>query len=470
MYEITVRIEKLMPFLSEGSDLTIRISNINGDEGAYKAVIDASFKEGVSGPMLGALSPMSLNLELDTILPVEGSISQDVAPAQQPREPALPHVEKEYDEIRDKVGKELGVPIQTLCGTGGFEPPVSPNPEPMIRQAMAPNPPTMQDITPPPTQPAPLPSSSEWAPAPTPLQVPVAQPQQFIPQQPTPQAQPLGPRDAQLIDMQKQMMAMKDMMTQMASGEAVPQVQEVREPVPSIMSIEELNEVIDGMGDIPEIDTSRRLTKQEAVELERYKLPKPAYVITKEEIGQLCVDDIAVALKPNLACNLSSIPLFKLKKSTDLQRALLNGWVLFINSEQARVLAETADQEAGYDVGPGHLPVYTGPDGEGIERASTRSVDVTPTAGEGAIFDRQVNAQGDNAMTSRPSAMIVNDVNESSADEQSSMLGMINSNPQQEMGMPATGEAPSAAMMASQQTRMAGTTSKIWKPLQKHGK
>jgi hypothetical protein len=479
MYEMTIAIEKIVPFLSEGSDLVIHVANVNGDEGTYTATVQASFNDGVSRSMLNAISPVAVAMDFNTMSESQQSMElkqPDVSPE---IKPALPHVDNEYDEIRDKVGGDLGVPIQTLCGTSQSFPQtqithtaqVSNNapapPQPLPQQQVA-----QQSI---PQQQVPQ------------QQVPQSQVQQPIPQQLAPApapapAVPEDPRDAQLREMKAQFDTMQNMMMQMAQGvppESIQQAPVKREIIPSIMTLDEFTTIVDSMGDIPEVDTSKRLSKQEAVELERYKLPKPAYVITNPDIGLLSVDDIGVTLRPNLACNLASIPMFKIKKSAQLQNALRNGMASFVDSEVARVMAEQADQEAGFDVGPGHLPAYIGPDGEGIERANQQDTDVTPNAGGGggAIFDRTASNMGHGVQGASPPAMIVNDVSESDYDEQSSLISMTR-DPSNAGPSFVSHEAPSPAMVASQQTaavvaaqqeRMAGTGSKTWKPATRLG-
>jgi len=432
-YLIPVAVDKrLIPFIKKGSSITLSIEDPSSDS----AVVSLEFKNGVSADMLEAISPLAINVSFENIQELKSStnVVERQSELQSERRPALPHVEDEYEEVKEKVSEKLETPVQTLF-IGG-------QPQRQVRTAER--------------------------------QEPARVPEKRQP--------------SQMDVLQNQMMAMMKQLQALQSGQPVqegmsderPQERVVQKPQvreDTIMTYEEFKERLDKAAQqLPEIDTSKKMTRQEAQELERYKLGKPTYVIST--VGQLFIEDVAIAVRSKVASNLSSIPLIKLAKSNEIHRCLNNGQLKFVTGETARRLAEQAD-EGIEDIG-GKLKAHMTEKSNLVARDPSIFMKVaTDLTGDGQgdngdgmlIVDRMTGRDGRNG-----SDVMIADVDETDEDnvgeqsEQTELMGLINLSGSggqgSQMSRRGMDEAPSEAMIESQKTRQLAQIqgSKTWKP------
>lgn len=427
-YLIPVTVDKkLIPFIKKGSSIILSIEDLSSDS----AVVSLEFKNGVSADMLEAISPLAITVSFENIQELQSSNAverQDEKTERQvDRKPALPHVEDEYEEVKAKVSEKLETPVQTLFVGGQLQ-----------------------------------------------RQEPVRIPEKRQP--------------SQMDVLQTQMMAMMKQLQELQSGqpvqeemqdersqERIVQKPQVRED--TIMSYDEFKDRLDKAAQqLPEIDTSKKMTRQEAQELERYKLGKSTYVIST--VGQLFIDDVAIAVRSKVASNLSSIPLIKLAKSNDIHRCFANGQLKFVTGETARKLAEQAD-EGLEDIG-GKLKAHITEKSNLVARDPSIFMKVaTDLTGDGQgddgdgmlIVDRMTGRNGRNG-----SDVMVADIDETDEhnvgeqSEQTELMGLINltgsGGQGGQMSRRGMDESPSDAMIESQKTRQLAQMqgSKTWKP------
>lgn len=125
-------------------------------------------------------------------------------------------------------------------------------------------------------------------------------------------------------------------------------------PVACITSAEELSQELAALGQVPDIDMDRQLSRQEIEILDQVKLKKPAYVVSTK--GQILVDDIGIAIDATYPTNLSSIYPGRLIRSHHLRRCLQDGTLKFVSAEKAVEISQSVDN---VDVASG-LPTFQG--------------------------------------------------------------------------------------------------------------
>ena len=112
LYNVACSIDrKILPFLNDGSPIEIRFIQTESD-GSAIAEVNLDLRNGVTPLMLASVSPANVSLDF-----AQGIEQVDGQTNDYQMEPALPHVESDYDEVRDKVGQDLGQPVQTLFGS-----------------------------------------------------------------------------------------------------------------------------------------------------------------------------------------------------------------------------------------------------------------------------------------------------------------------------------------------------------------
>ena len=469
VYEIVIDVSpKILPFLRPGSSIEMVVPNPKERFG----LVRIELKENITPEMMGAISPIGVALRFD-IGEVKQAVIEPPAPqaiqveqefiqpepAAPDRRPALPHVESEYEEVRDRIGSDLGVPVQTLFGT-----PSSVAQTALTRKLAQTEPVDRQGATRPQSIPQ-MPPMTQMVEPPRPRQVQPEQ-RQFQPQQVQPQALP---QNDPMAVMQQQMAWMMQQMMNLAGGKqgpSDPPPQQRPQLPPSIMDWNELQQYLDGAGPAPQIDESQRLSREQARVLEKYRLGKSAYVVSIK--SQVFVDDMGVSFKPNVATNLAGLQLAKVQRSNDLRAAFSRGLLKFVNAEEAQYMAENADITSVHDMGS-QLPVFVGE--KGVDQAALTPIDVTPGSGDGgSVRSASRSPEGFRMVGERfdSANVMVQDVNESDPDEQSGLMDLNNSAMYPvNTGVPDrfANEPPSAAAMASVRARQTQqVVSRTWKP------
>ena len=526
--EITMGIsEMLKPLLKENCDcIALKVLDVN----TGKARIGFELKDGATVEDLRSLNLNGLSLDFPSSvqqLPQQMPQQMPQQPGQQmPQQPAIPRVESEYSQMQGVQTTGLGQPVQTLFGPTANASQTAPQmqrtaqtqPTQGAFQAPSQQPPVAAGLNPQPPR-APQPPQGMGQP-PTQYQQPQQayqsqQPPQY--QQPTQQWQPQAPSQPPPYGYQPQPNQPYGQPNQPYGQPQQQQWQQPMGPLPCVMSLQELQGLLDQAQNVPDIDPSRRLTRQEAAEIERYRLPKAAYVVSNA--GQLYIDDIQVTIRPDVAANLSSVPLARLKKSGQLFGAFANGLLKFVSVEEAKVRAEGAEVNSAIE-GQGGLPVFhdkdqaaymgafiSGSPGGGVVSADGPPPGMYPGAYNGAAYNpsaypNQPGAYSPGAYAQpemppgafpapgvpqgyppqgyppqgypgapqgylgQPNVM-VQDVYESGGDEQSAMInatGHGSPMPGQQMPYGQGYDPPSVAMQASMQNRMGWGGSQTWKP------
>jgi hypothetical protein len=223
------------------------------------------------------------------------------------------------------------------------------------------------------------------------------------------------------------------------------------------MDWKELDEYLRAAGPAPEIDESKRMSRGQAKDLERYRLGKSAYVVSTK--SQLFVEDIGVSFKPTIPTNLAGLPLAKVQRSNDIRRAFSQGLLKFIDADTAQYLAENADVTSVHDMGS-QLPAFVGE--RGVDQAALNAIDVTPGGGgmpEGGasrVASRMSSHEGFEGLrmvgeNQSGANMMVQDVTEYDNDEQTGLMNLNNTPVMQSSMVPDrfADEPMSQAMMAS---------------------
>lgn len=423
-YIIPISLDKrIVPFVKKGSSLSLNIKDVSSADYAY---ISIQLKDGVGSDMLEAISPLNLSISFTDVQQVDDK--EDSVE----RRPALPHVEDEYDEVRQKVSDKLGEPVQALF-TGNK-----------------------------------------------------TEKRQHRNVDPEPQTVKKESRELSQIEMlQKQMAQLMNQLNNLKTGSSNNVESEFEEPeqaqtevkIESIMSYDEFKDCLEkSAARLPDIDLNKRMTRQEAQELEKYKLGKSAYVISK--VGQLFVDDVGISVKGRLASNLASIPLIKLARSNDIHRCFANGQLQFVSAETARRMAEEID--GGVNDDGGKLKAYMTDGSNQVARDSRKfnqiAVDLTGD-GDSDSSDGEDIADRMIRNSSRSDIMIaevdeVDETNVNDGDDQSDLMGLLNLSgggdyPEQSRGRRGFDEPTSQAAIESARTRQlakSGSISKTWKP------
>jgi len=422
---ITADLEKrFIPFLKKGSKIKIVIDPFSSPSGTNfqiaGAQVQIDMKENLSPDMVEAMGEVMITLHFGSATSSEIVSEEETSQ----RRPALPYVESEYDEVRDVIDTDLGSPVQTLYSMGKQ----TPNRQPVQAQQKK------KFVVP---DPEPIPEKKFATVA-------------------------AGPD--QMQTMMKQMQAMMAKMQTMQSGKPIPAdetQEEEEENFDTIMDAQEFYEALSAAGnDLPDIDFNKKLTKEEAVQLEKYKINKPAYVVSTK--GILFIDDVGISVQQSLACNISSIPIFRLKKSSDLIRCLKNGMLKFVNYKTAKKLSERCDLTSATEGIGGKLKTYFGEHGSGVDLALDFPIDITPGfSDEDSTSERMLQRASGRRRTE---GIIVDDVdemddfvtNENMPDEQSNLINLAGG------GMDS--EEASEALLASARDR-SRPVSKTWKPV-----
>ncbi len=448
-FDSVVRIEKrLAPFVDLNGKMVIEIENI----ATGKAKVYVTLKTNVAPDMLDVAGVVALQADFSNAS--SGQFAEPVPmESQQPeRRVALPHVENEYDSIRDRIANPLDQPVSTLFIGGLTNPMPTPAMEKVAQTTPVerrPNP--QQNISRQPLSP-PIPAN------PIPQQFTQ---QQLVPQSPlppapsqvNPQAQQLVTtletrEDPQVSIMQKNMEAMMQqmkIMQEMIAGKTgatevvVPSEKKApAKKVETIITEEEFYATLDRIKDeMPNFDPTSRLTREQCQQLEKYRLPKPVYVVST--VGQLFINDVGITIRQSTAANLASVPVYKLKMSSDLRQSFNNGRLKFVTHEMATKMSESAGIHAAIEGVESGLKAFVGADGRGIEKAAQIETDVTGTVDDEPISSRDIVARA-----SRRQSATIEDIDESIVDEQSSLIDLT--------GDGDIGER-SEAMIASEQSR-----------------
>jgi hypothetical protein len=412
----TVKIEKrLAPFIDLNGKVIIEIENVSTGQ----AIIYLPMKSGVSPEMLEAVGTIALQADFSNASsgqfvdgPNSGSDSR--------HKPALPHVENDYDEIRGRVSSDLGTPVSSL----------------FIGDArIAPTPMTVKMASTTPVERRAPQVQTQKAPTPVPQLPVVEQPIRQQIEAPTPVAveseAPKAKVDPQVEIMQQQMAAMMKQMVSMqellvskeAKGEVVVPAERkvVKKKVETIMNSEEFYAALDAIkAEMPKFDVNRRLSREESQELERYRLTKPAYVVSN--CGQLFINDVGITVRQSTAANLAGIAVYKLKQSGDLKMCFDTGKLKFVTMELATQMAEAADIHAAVEGVESGLKAFVGYDGKGIAQADRYDTDVSGTIDDSPVTSEDI-ARRHNGGGRRQSASI-EEVDENMPDEQSSLMDL----------------------------------------------
>lgn len=441
-YLVPIGIDRrILPFLKKDASIIVNIQDLSSGQ----AILQINFKEGVSLDMLESISPAKFALVFPPLqeLPVE---DEEILKMK----PALPHVESEYDAVKEKIPQKLDPPVQSLF-TG------SPESKASVRKFAERN--VKQEIVE--------------------LTEPQSEPEVEEPEEIVEREEPRG--NDQLSMLQNQMMAMMEQLKALQSNSNTPaqslsqkpqmqkqQIQKPRTSVSSknysIMSYEEFCKILEEAGeDFPDIDPNKRLTKEEALALEKFRLKKPAYVISTQ--GQLLIDDVGISVRSRVASNLSTIPLIKLKKSNDIHRCFANGMLKFVDLETAKKLAENADIMSATEGSDSKLKVYLGEKSH-RQAEQDEGIDVTP----GAVGDDEPSSERivrgvRNNDIRLADVDEVDEENFSDPDEQSQLLGVVNLTGSSEVPSRIADEPMSEAMKASMMSKQMGKASKTWKPI-----
>ncbi len=448
-YLVPIGIDRrILPFLKKDASIVLNIQDLSSGQ----AILQVNFRDGVTVDMLESISPAKIALVFPPIqeIPVE---DQEILKIK----PALPQVENEYDEVRDKISTTLDSPVQSLFTGNSFK-----NNVPIRKfsgKRVEEDSDTVVELT-----------------------------EQEVEQPQDPEEQE-DQGNNQLNMLQNQMISMMEQLKVLQSGSKpklapaprqqvqVPrqQAQAPRQqdrPIASknysIMSYEEFKQLLEEAGeDFPDIDPNKRLTKDEALALEKYRLKKPVYVISTQ--GQLLIDDVGISIRSKVASNLSTIPLIKLKKSNDIHRCFSNGMLKFVDVETAKKLAESSDLMSSSEGGDSKLKVFFG---EKSHRAAEQDegVDVTPGAmgDEGPSSERILKgARNNDILIADVDEVDENNVND--LDEQTQLLGTVNLTGSSDVSSNRVADEPiSDAMKASMMTKQIGQmgqASKTWKPI-----
>lgn len=410
--------KKIAPFVDANQRLVIEVVDLASGQ----AIIHFPLKNGVSPEMLEVVGTVGMSIDLSAAS--QGQFIESDVGAPPERKPALPHVENDYEEVREKISQPLAPAVSTLFVGNVTRPSLS-------------------------TQKIAQTSPVERAPSPQSV-APLSPP---IPEKPImPVDQTVSKQESSQIEiMQKQMQMMFDqmrIMQQMTEGkkgseEAIVPV-ERKVPVKkidTIMSEEEFYSTLNSIkSEMPKFDENRRLTRQECQELERYRLPKACYVVSN--CGQLFVNDVGITIRQSTAANLSGIPVYKLKQSGDLKMCFATGKLKFVSAEIAAKMAESADINAAIEGVNSGLQAFVGADGKGIEKAAMVDADVTGTVDDSPVSSRDI-VERTRKNTSRIS---VEDVDEDMSDDQSSLIDLAGS----------VGDGPVSEAFAASR-RMAGS-------------
>ena len=441
-YLIPIGIDRrILPFLKKDASIVVNIQDLSSGQ----AILQVNFRDGVTVDMLESISPAKIALVFPPIqeLPIE---DQEVLKVK----PALPHVENDYDEVRDKISNPLDSPVQSLF-TGNTSKTNIPTRKFSSRR-------TEEDV--------------EVA---EPTEPEIEQPQE------TPEEREEERGNSQLDMLQNQMMAMMEQLKALQSGskpQSVPKSvqkqstqtsRQQSKPIVSsknysVMSYEEFRQLLDEAGeDFPDIDPNKRLSKDEVLALEKYRLKKPAYVVSRE--GQLLIDDVGIAIRSKVASNLSTIPLVKLKRSSDIHRCFANGMLKFVDVETAKRLAESADIMSSSEGTDSRLKVYFGEKSH-RQAEQDEGIDVTP----GPMGDDEPSSAR-MIRGAKNNDVLIADVDEvdednfTDPDEQTQLLGVVNLTGSPDIPSRVADEPMSEAMKASMMTKQMGKASKTWKPI-----
>lgn len=413
LYSIPVIIDKkIIPFIKSKSAITLKIDTSSIPSGFSNIVID--LREGVDLDMLNIVGNLSIKLDFESIKHISDKIEPVITKnkneevKQDRPKPALPYVENEYDEVREKIGEKLGDPVQSLF--------------------------------------------------------------------PAKESKLVKSGNNELLEIQKQMSILASKLNKIQNNVTIendelsslpdPEVKEnkiirnVQKRQKTIMSLEELENCISEAGeDMPDIDLSKKLTKEEALELEKYKIDKPAYVISTK--GQLFIEDIGVSIKPSVATNLSSILLVKLKKSNQLFGCFKKNMLKFITEQDAIKLSESAELTSKNEGTESKLKTFVGENG--ADRAKLTPVDLTSDS-EGESEEMEINDYPEENLSEinlhKDSLEISEDVEVNEEDGESFLLDTIDLS-----GSGSTGEPPSDAMKSSMKSKQANFSSNKWKTI-----
>ena len=327
---------KLNALVKDDSHILINMSN---DE----CYIKADFKDGIDDNILSVFSPFTFSFSFGeevikeyTPNSINGKYSvvkenvlldsdQENVPYDSDQDrtimkpkPALPHVESEYDEVKDKISTPLDSPVQTLYV----------NNESKNTKKHDQDKTQLQDVS-------------------------------------------LDENDCQEKvvvkennELQNRISGLENLLKQLINNQQNQneEIQEEEEDlsIDTIMSYDELiKEIKRASVNLPQIDTTKKMTKEQSIEYASHTLSKPCYVVST--VGQLIIDDAEVLIKPKVAINISSIPIFKLKNSSQLINCFKQGILKFVDYKTAVKLSKKFELTSATE-GESELKSFVGAD------------------------------------------------------------------------------------------------------------